>query len=146
MWTAQRLWRLQWLRLWSIPTFHTQLAAGMNFDAEIKAEGDHCWFSFTPQEDGEYIFLSEAKVGTKSRSLDSASEDQQLTELAVSKGYNRNNIRNFRLSYSLSKGVTYFYRVGFLSKYDSWYVSGKGFQKFRRLSDNRCCFKYRECS
>ena len=100
------------------PTFHTQLAAGMNFDAEIKAEGDYAWFSFTPQEDGEYIFLSEAKVGTKAE-LYSVSEDQQLTELAVSKGYDRNNIRNFRLSYSLSKGVTYFYRVGFLSKYES---------------------------
>ena len=97
---------------------HTQLVADMNSDAEIESEGEYAWFSFTPQEDGEYIFLSEAKVGTKA-ALYSASEDQQLTELAASTGYNGNNVRNFRLSYSLSKGVTYLYRVGFYNKYNT---------------------------
>ena len=100
------------------PSLHTQLVTDMNFDAVIETEGEYAWFSFTPQEDGEYIFLSEAKVGTKAE-LYSASEDQQLTELAASTGYNGNNVRNFRLSYSLSKGVTYFYRVGFYNKYNT---------------------------
>lgn len=94
------------------PSLHTQLVADMNFNAEIASKGEYAWFSFTPQEDGEYIFLAEAKYGTKAE-LYSASEDQQLTELAASAGYNGNNVRNFRLSYFLSKGVTYFYRTGY---------------------------------
>ena len=88
-------------------------AIAMELDQDYMAELDNSdplkrdkWFSFTPAESGRYAFFSNDESGVDPVGYLHDSQGNQLKQ-----GDNEAENQNFRITYEMTAGVTYYYQV-----------------------------------
>ena len=89
------------------------------YQVDIEEEGGAAWFSFTPEEDGEYSFFSSWLQDEYGNSIEYDTY-AELYAFGTEEGriaYNDDDGEeiNFKLTYPLKKGVTYYFKARMLS-------------------------------
>ncbi|MBR0154183.1 MAG: hypothetical protein IJM26_10410, partial [Lachnospiraceae bacterium] len=83
-----------------------------SYTAEIKSPGEIKYYKFVPTADGTYVLTSTAEMDTYGHLYDADWDQIATNDDGGSNG-------NFRLSYQMTAGTTYYYGVRFYSTYDT---------------------------